>query len=305
MSAGGEHGTKAVLAALGANLGIAVSKLVGFLITGSASMLAESIHSAADSGNQGLLLLGGRRSRKQADEEHPFGYGRERYFWAFVVAMVLFSLGGAFAIFEGIEKIREPHELDQPVVAIVILAVAMVLEGLSFRTAVIEATKVREGTSWWGFIRRAKIPELPIVLLEDLGALLGLVLALLGVTIAHVTDDAVWDGYGTLGIGILLTLIAVVLAVEMKSLLLGESATPKVRALIRTALTEHPGVQSLIHLRTQHLGPDELLVAAKLSFDEGLTIRELADVVDEVEVRVRTAVPAARMIFIEPDVVRT
>jgi cation diffusion facilitator family transporter len=306
MSAGGEgHGTKAILAALAANLGIALSKLVGFVVTGSASMLAEAIHSVADSGNQGLLLLGGRRARKAADEEHPFGYGRERYFWAFVVAMVLFSLGGAFAIFEGIEKIREPHELEQPLVAIAILGVAVLLEGFSFRTAIQESRKVREDATWWAFIRRAKIPELPIVLLEDFGALLGLVLALSGVTIAHLTDDAVWDGYGTLGIGVLLTLIAVVLAVEMKSLLLGESASPRVRTLIRTALAEDPCVQQVIHLRTQHLGPDELLVAAKLSFDEGLSIRELADVVDQVEVRVRTAVPEARLIFIEPDVVRT
>ena len=172
--AGGGHGTRAVIAALLANVGIAVAKFVGFVITGSASMLAESIHSVADSGNQCLLLLGGRRARREADEAHPFGYGRERYFWAFIVALVLFSLGGAFAIFEGIEKIRHPHEVESPAVAIAILLFAVALETYSFRTAIVEADKIRGDASWWQFIRRSKNPELPVVLLEDLGAEIGL-----------------------------------------------------------------------------------------------------------------------------------
>jgi cation diffusion facilitator family transporter len=302
--AGSGHGTKAVIAALIANAGIAVAKFVGFLITGSASMLAESIHSTADSGNQGLLLLGGRRAKKAADQSHPFGYGRERYFWAFIVAMVLFSLGGAFAMFEGVEKIRHPHELESAGVAIGILVVAICLETFSFRTAIVEANHVRGDAGWWQFIRRSKNPELPVVLLEDLGALVGLVLALAGVTLSLVTDDAVWDGYGTLSIGVLLTIIAIVLAIEMKSLLLGETATEAVETSIKAAIEGDPSVESLIHLRTQHIGPEELLVGAKVSFRAGLTVPKLADAVNRVETAVRAAVPEARIMYIEPDVVR-
>ena len=294
-----------MIAALLANAGIAVAKLVGFIITGSASMLAESIHSVADSGNQGLLLLGGTRARKDADEEHPFGYGRERYFWAFVVALVLFSLGGAFAIYEGISKIRHPHEVESPEVAVGILLFAIVLEGLSFRTAVREANAVRDDAGWWQFVRRSKNPELPIVILEDLGALVGLVLALAAVGATLATDDALWDGIGTLSIGVLLSIIAVILAVEMKSLLIGESAAANVQQSIRAAIEVEPAVERLIHLRTQHLGPEELLVAAKVSFLRDLTVPELADAVDRVEVSVRQAVPEAHIIYIEPDVVRT
>jgi cation diffusion facilitator family transporter len=300
--AGGGHGTKAVVAALLANAGIAVAKFVGFLITGSASMLAESIHSVADSGNQGLLLFGGRRARKAADATHPFGYGRERYFWAFVVSMVLFSLGGAFAMFEGIEKIRHPHELESASVAIGILLAAILLETYSFRTAIVEANHVRGDVGWWQFIRRSKNPELPVVLLEDLGALVGLVLALTGVGIALATDDPMWDGIGTLSIGILLTLIAIILAVEMKSLLIGETADDKVEGTIRDLVAADADVQRVIHMRTQHIGPDELLVGAKVSFDGNLSVIDLAAAVNRIETNVRAAVPTARIIYIEPDV---
>jgi cation diffusion facilitator family transporter len=302
--AGHGEGSKAVLAALAANLGIAVSKVVGFALTGSASMLAEAIHSVADSGNQVLLLVGGRRSTRSADRSHPFGYGRERYFWAFVVALVLFSLGGAFATFEGVEKIREPHHLDSAGIAVGILAVAILLEGLSFRTAVGEASKIRGEGGWWSFIRRSRNPELPIVLLEDFGALVGLVLALAGVGLSELTGDPVWDGIGTLAIGVLLSCIAVVLAVEMKSLLIGEPAVASVEAQIVAAIEADVCVRRLIHLRTEHLGPEELLVAAKVSFDEGLSIRDLADCVDRVEAAMRASVPEARIVYLEPDVVR-
>jgi cation diffusion facilitator family transporter len=302
--AGGGHGTKAVVAALLANLGIAVGKLAGFAITGSASMLAESIHSVADSGNQGLLLLGGKRARRAADREHPFGYGRERYFWAFVVALVLFSLGGAFAIYEGVSKIRHPHEVESPGVAVGILGLAILLEGYSFRTAVREANLVRGDAGWWQFIRRSKNPELPVVLLEDLGALIGLVLATGAVLLTLVTDDSVWDGLGTVSIGVLLTGIAIVLAVEMKSLLIGESAEGTTEHAIRTAIEAEPSVERVIHLRTQHLGPEELLVGAKISFLGDLTVPELAAAVDRLEAAVRAAVPAAGIMYIEPDVVR-
>jgi cation diffusion facilitator family transporter len=303
--AGGGHGTKAVIAALLANAGIAVAKFVGFVITGSASMLAESIHSVADSGNQGLLLLGGKRARRQADEEHPFGYGRERFFWAFVVALVLFSLGGAFAIFEGVSKIRHPHEVESPEIAIGILAFAVLLEGFSFRTAIKEADLIRGEAGWWEFIRRSKNPELPVVLLEDLGALIGLVLALGAVVTTLVTDDPLYDGIGTLSIGVLLTVIAIVLAIEMKSLLIGESADKKVRESIRSAIEIEPSVEQLIHMRTQHIGPDELLVAAKVSFLGDLSVPEIAAAVNRVETSVRRAVPTARIMYIEPDVMAT
>jgi len=302
--AGGGHGTKAVIAALLANAGIAVAKFVGFIITGSASMLAESIHSAADSGNQGLLLLGGKRARRAADASHPFGYGRERYFWAFVVALVLFSLGGAFAIYEGISKIRHPHAVESAGVAIGILILAIALETFSFRTAIVEANHVRGDSGWWQFIRRSKNPELPVVLLEDLGALVGLVLALAAVSITLATDDPMWDGIGTLSIGVLLTVIAVVLAIEMKSLLLGETADAKVEESIRAAIEIEPAVERLIHLRTQHIGPDELLIGAKVAFIGDLTVPELASAVNRVETTVRAAVPAARIMYIEPDVMR-
>ncbi|MGH9275887.1 MAG: cation diffusion facilitator family transporter [Acidimicrobiales bacterium] len=302
--AGGGQGTKAVIAALLANAGIAVAKFAGFIITGSASMLAESIHSVADSGNQGLLLLGGKRARRTADESHPFGYGRERYFWAFVVALVLFSLGGAFAIYEGVSKIRHPHEVESPEVAVGILLLAIVLEGFSFRTAVSEANHIRGDAGWWQFIRRSKNPELPVVLLEDLGALIGLVLALAAVGTTLATDDAIWDGIGTLSIGVLLTVIAIVLAIEMKSLLIGETADAKVEQSIRAAIEIEPAVERLIHLRTQHLGPDELLVGAKVSFIADLTVPELAGAVNRVESTVRSAVPSARIMYIEPDVMK-
>jgi cation diffusion facilitator family transporter len=297
-------GSKAIVAAFFANLGIAAAKFVGFVVTGSASMLAESIHSVADTGNQGLLLLGGRRAGKDADELHQFGYGRERYFWAFVVALVLFSLGALFAIYEGISKIRHPHELDSVGVALGILALSIVLEGYSFRTAWKEASHARGGARMSTYIRRARAPELPVVLLEDTGALIGLTLAFVAVVIATITDNAVWDGVGTLCIGILLAVIAVILAVEMKSLLIGEGATPENFRAIRDAIADSPDVDRVIHLRTQHLGPEELLVGAKVQFRRDLSIDELAMAIDEVETRVRAVVPIARPFYIEPDIYR-
>jgi len=296
-------GTRAIVAALGANLGIAVSKFVAFLVTGSASMLAESVHSVADSGNQALLLVGNRVARREATQTHPFGYGRIRYFYAFVVALVIFSLGSLFALYEGVQKLRHPHDLDTPIVAVVVLVVAMGLEGYSFRTAVVESNAVRGGASWPAFIRRAKAPELPVVLLEDFGALLGLLLALLGVGLSWLTGAPAWDGIGTLGIGILLGLIAVVLIVETKSLLIGEGANPDAEAAIRAALVAGQ-VDRLIHLRTLHIGPEELLVAAKISFAGTPTLPEVAAEIDAAERRIRVAVPAAEMIYLEPDLYR-
>lgn len=298
------NSNKAIIAALLANLGIAIAKFAGFLVTASSSLLAESIHSVADTGNQALLLLGGRRSRREATEDHPFGFGRERYFWAFVVALVLFSLGSLFAIFEGVEKLRHPHELESPAVAIVILVVAAVLEGLSFRTAVIESRPLKGDLSWWQFIRRAKQPELPVVLLEDFGALTGLFIALVAVGLTIVTDNGMWDALGTLSIGALLGVIAFVLAQEMKSLLIGESASDDDLVAIRRAIDGAPSVLRVIHLRTEHIGPEELLVGAKIEFEPTLALTELAISIDDVEGRIRAAVPSARVIYLEPDVAR-
>lgn len=302
---GGGHGTKAILAAFFANLGIAIAKFIGFLITRSSSMLAESVHSLADTGNQGLLLLGGKRARRDADALHQFGYGRERYFWAFVVALVLFIGGAVFAIYEGIEKIRHPHHLDSPAVAIGILGVAIALESYSFRTAIVEANPQRRGRSWYRFIRESRSPELPTVLLEDFGALIGLVLALLGVVLATTTDEPVWDGVGTLIIGILLAVIAVVLAIEMKAMLIGEAALVEDDALIRQALAGDVGIDGVIHLRTLYVGPDELLVAAKVAIAGTLTVAELAVAIDAAEARVRQQVPTVKLIYLEPDLQRS
>jgi cation diffusion facilitator family transporter len=302
MSTGGSK--RAVFAALLANLGIAVAKFVGFAFTRSSSMLAEGVHSVADTGNQMLLLLGNRRSQMPPTPEHQFGYGRERYFWGFVVSIVLFALGSMFAIFEGIEKMLNPHPLESTGWALAILAVAAVLEGSSFRTAVTESNRTRQGVSWAKFIRRSKAPELPVLLLEDSGALVGLLLAFVFLLIATITDNSVWDGVGSVLIGLLLGVIAVVLATEMKSLLIGESASPADQDAIRAAINGAPSVRHLIHLRTEHLGPEELLVGAKVDFDPQLTLAELATTIDAVEVEIRTAVPMATVIYLEPDVAR-
>jgi cation diffusion facilitator family transporter len=296
---------KAIIAAFLANLGIAIAKFVGFLITSSAGLLAEAAHSLADTGNQALLLLGGRRARRAADTEHPFGYGRERYFWAFVVALVLFSMGGLFALYEGISKLRDPHEVENLWVAIGILIFAVVLESISLRTAYREAKHRRPpGVSWWAWIRRAKEPELPVVLLEDTGAEIGLVFALTGVLLAHFTDEPRWDALGSIAIGALLVLIAILLAAEMKGLLIGESASGADLARITSTLEGAPAVRRLIHVKTEHLGPDELLVAAKLEFAPELSVDQLAEAIDTAESALRTAVPIARVVYIEPDVYR-
>jgi cation diffusion facilitator family transporter len=298
MSAEGTR--RAIIAAFLANLGIAISKFVAFLLTGSASMLAESIHSVADTGNQGLLFLGGKRSRKAPTEEHPFGFGTERYFWAFIVALVLFTLGSMFALFEGVEKLLHPKSLDSPIWAFGVLGVALVLEGLSLRTAHREADPSRHGRTWWRFIRTTKSPELPVVLLEDTGALVGLVFALVGISLAEITGNPRWDAMGSIGIGLLLGVIAIVLAVEMKSLLIGEAAAPSVERRIREAILDGNEVTRIIHMRTLHLGPDDVLLAAKLEFS-CTTIPELADAIDSVEARVRVSTPIVRLIYFEPD----
>ena len=267
-------------------------------------MLAESIHSLADTGNQALLLLGSRRAQRPADASHPFGYGPVRYFWAFVVAVVLFTLGGVFAVFDGIQKLRSPHSLDSAVWAFGVLAFSAVLESLSFRTGIGEARPLRGDRTWWQFIHRTKDPELPVVLLEDFGALIGLGFAFAGIALAELFHQPRFDAIGSLAIGVLLIAIAIVLAVEMASLLIGEAASPEDVATITDALAGAPSVRRVIHLRTQHLGPDDVMVAAKLEFDRDLSIPQLAAAIDGAEARLRAACPAARLVFLEPDLYR-
>lgn len=295
-----EGGTKAIFAALAANAGIAVAKFAGFAFTGSSSMLAEGVHSVADTSNQALLLLGRRAANRAPNAQHQFGYGRNRYFYAFVVALLLFSLGALFAVYEGVQKIVEPHPLTDPLVAVIILVLAIGLEGYSFRTAMRESNKTRGRRSWWEFIRKAKDPDLPVVLLEDTGALLGLVFALAGVGLTLLTGDPVWDGVGTLAIGALLGTIAAILIVEMKSLLIGEGAEPALLAEIVQEL-EAGAVEKVIHIRTEYLGPEEILVAAKISLCGTPDIAEVATAIDDAELRLRARVPQARWIYLEPD----
>jgi len=299
-----EGSTKAILAALVANAGIAAAKFVGYLITGSSSMLAEAVHSVADTSNQGLLLFGQREARKEANSLHQFGYGRSRYFYSFVVALVLFSLGAIFALYEGYHKISHPQPLNSPLVAVAILVVAIGLESYSFRTAMVESRPLKGGSSWWQFIRRSRNPELPVVLLEDTGALIGLVFALLGVGLTMLTGDAIWDGIGTAMIGALLGVIAVILMVEMHSLLIGEGATVDECNAIEAALVATEHVDRVIHLRTQYLGPEEMLVGAKIALAADTDLATVARTIDNAEAAVRAKVPAAKVIYLEPDLDR-
>jgi cation diffusion facilitator family transporter len=296
-------GTRAIIAALGANLGIAATKFIAFALTGSSSMLAESIHSVADSGNQALLLLGGKRARREATPEHPFGFGRERYVYAFIVSIVLFTVGGLFALYEGYHKLIDPHPIDAwQWVPIVVLVIAIGLEGFSFRTAIQESNKLRARSTWVQFIRRSRVPELPVVLLEDFAALIGLVFALFGVSLTLATGNGTWDGIGTVLIGLLLVSVAVILAIETKSLLIGESATRENVSQIEKAIVDGHEIERIIHMKTMHLGPEELLVAAKVGVPRAATAADVADAIDAAERRIRSAVPIARVIYIEPDI---
>jgi cation diffusion facilitator family transporter len=297
------EGAKAIVAALSANAGIAVAKFIGFLFTGSSSMLAEAVHSLADTANEGLLLLGRKTSKRRASRAHPFGYGRERYFYSFIVAMLLFTVGAIFAVYEGIQKVLAPEPIESPLIAVIILVLAMGLEGYSFRTAMHESREARGKVGYWRFIREAKAPELPVVLIEDTAALIGLVFALLGVGLSVLTGNPVWDGVGTICIGTLLGTLAAVLIVEMKSLLIGEGATTTQVNRIIAELAQDQ-VDRVIHIRTQYLSPDELLVAAKIAFVGELPLAEVARAIDAAERRVRAAVPLAKLIYLEPDLDR-
>lgn len=296
---------KAILAAFLANLGIAIAKFIGFAITRSSSMLAEGVHSLADTGNQGLLFLGGRRAKRDETPMHPYGYGRERYFWSFAVALVLFSMGGLFALYEGIAKFRHPHEIENLPVAIGILVFALALESYSLHTAIKESRPFKGPTvSWWTFIRTTKQPELPVVLLEDVGAQVGLVLALGGIAMAEATGDARWDAVGSISIGLLLIVIAIVLMIEMKSLLIGEAAGHSTKDAIVEAIESSDGVDRLIHMRTQHIGPDEILVTAKVEYSSSMGFDDVVEAINATEDAIRAVVPSATVIYLEPDLHR-
>ncbi len=299
-----EGGSKAIVAALSANLGIAATKFVAFLLSGSSSMLAESVHSFADSGNQVLLLVGGKRAKRAADEEHPFGFGRERYVYAFMVAIILFTIGGVYSIYEGVHKLEHPAPIERVWIPIVILLISIGLESYSLRTALKESAEHRHGVSVLEFVRRAKAPELPVVLLEDMAALIGLALALVGVALAAITGDGVWDGIGTVAIGVLLVLVAIVLGVEVKSLLIGEGASPADATAISRAALAGDDIERIIHMKTLYLGPDELMVGMKVAVSATDSAQQVSAAIDALEKRIRAAVPAARVIYIEPDVDR-
>ena len=296
-----EGGKKAVIAALMANVGIAISKFIAFFFTGSSSMLSEAIHSVADSSNQVLLLVGNRRSQKPADEKHPFGYGRRRFVYGFIVAVVLFLIGGLFSLYEGLHKWQDPEPLNDWWIAVLVLVIAIGLETVSFRTALREANKSRGKRSLANFVKDSRQPELPVILLEDAGALVGLVFALIGVGMAVITGDGRWDAVGAMAVGTLLVVIAIFLAMEMATMLVGESALPEEVAAIRAALESAPLVERVIHLRTVHVGPDELLVAAKIAISQSETAAGIAAGINEAELALRAAVPTARYVFIEPD----
>ena len=297
-----DGGTKAILAALAANLGLAITKFIAFLLTKSSAMLAESVHSVADSGNQILLLVGGKRAKREATPRHPFGYSRARYYYAFLVAVVLFTVGGLYALYESWHKFQHPEPIESwHWVPVTVLSVGIVLEGLSFRTAIVESNKVRGRQGWASFIKRSRSPELPVILLEDLAALLGLVFALVGVSMTLITNDGIWDAASTAAIGLLLVVVAIVLAIETKSLLMGESATVEDLAKIDAAFVD-AGIDDVIHLRTMHLGPEEILVAAKVGLPPQISMTKAAALINDAETRIREAVPAAKRIYLEPDI---
>ena len=297
--------TKAIFAALGANVGIATTKFIAAAVSGSASMLAEAIHSVADSGNQVLLLIGGKRAAAEASKTHPFGYGRRRYVYAFMVSIVLFSVGGMFSIVEGFNKLSHPHELENAWLPLLVLGVSILLESFSLYTALKAAKEERGRTSLIKFIRHAKSPELPVVLLEDMAALLGLVFALVGVGMTVLTHDAIWDAIGTLAIGFLLVAVAIILGLETSSLLIGEGATDRDEDKIVAALKTVVGEKGIIHLKTLYLGPDELMLAAKIAVSGKSTAVEIAKTIDAAEAAVRKALPVTRVIYLEPDVLRS
>lgn len=308
-----QGGNRAIIAALAANAFIAVTKFGAWALTGAASMLAEGVHSVADTSNQILLLRGGAVAKREATEEHPFGYGRAPFISAFLVSVILFSLGGLFALYEAFHKYEEiaaghPNELLESQwwwVPIAVLGFAIIAESFSFRTAIRESLPLKGKKTWAQFIRSAKSPDLPVILLEDFAALLGLIFALIGVGMTLITHNSYWDVIGTSLIGVLLILVAITLAYETRSLLLGEAATPEAIAGITAALAGADGVRRVIHLKTLHLGPSEILVAAKIAVEPTESAARVAEVIDNAETAIRAANSEVTALYLEPDIDRS
>ncbi|MDE0132526.1 MAG: cation diffusion facilitator family transporter [bacterium] len=298
MASGGSR--LAIIAALVANSTIAVAKFFAFLITGSAAMLAEAIHSVADSSNQGLLLYGSRAARQPADMSHPFGRGKEVYFWGFLVAVMLFFGGGVWAFLHGWEAIAHAEPLGDLRASFIVLSLALVLESISFGVALREFNRHRGTKPMWRAIRESKDASLIVILLEDTAAMLGLIFALVGTTLASTTGDSRWDGAASLLIGVMLAVVAVLLAAEIKALLIGEAAGRQERALIRAVLLGMDEVTGVGRLLTMHLGPDDLLVNVEVDFVESLGTLEIADAITKAEQAIREKIPVAGNIFVEP-----
>jgi len=297
---------KAVVAALAGNLGVALSKLVAWFFTGSSAMLAETLHSFADTGNQVFLLLGLKLGRRPPDEAHPFGYGRERYFWAFIVALSIFSIGGLFSVVEGLRKIAHPHPIENPALTYVALGIAAVLEGAVLRVAWREFKhwRARNPGPFLQALRTSKSPTILVVLFEDTAALLGILVATVGISLTLITGDAVFDGLASLLIGVILFAAAAFIGWRTRGLLIGEAATEADRRRIQEAVAGVPQVASLLETLTLHLGPEDVLVNLNVHFVDGLSTDDLERAVDEIETRIRAAVPTARRIFIEAESLR-
>lgn len=291
---------KSILFALSANMGIAITKTIAAVITGSGAMLAESIHSFADCGNQGLLFLGLKSSKKKPDIEHPLGYGKEIYFWSFVVALILFSMGGLFSIYEGIHKISVHEGLKSPVIAIVVLSVSMILEAASLFGCLTQIKKLRHKESLWKWVKNSRKSELIVVLGEDIAALLGLALALVAVVLSAITGNPVFDAFGSIGIGILLVIISFFLAFKVKSLLIGRSTDDKTREEIKLFLESRPEITSIYNMITLQLGPD-IMVAVKVKMTEVDSVKLLMKNINKCESELKKQNPAIRWVFFEPD----
>jgi cation diffusion facilitator family transporter len=296
------HSLAHIYLSLAANLGIAVAKGVAAFFTGSGAMLAETIHSVADCGNQVLLLIGVRGARKAPSESHPLGYGRNAFFWSFMVALLLFSLGGMFSIYEGIHKILEPEPVEKVWLGVGILAFSLVLEAGSLWGAVREMRKRSRQKPLMRFVRDTTDSDLVIVFGENAAAVLGLGLALGALALAHVTGDARWDAAGSIGIGLVLIIVAVFLAVEVKSLLVGERAEPELELAVREIVTGEPAMQAVWRIITVQQGPGEVLLAMKVEFAPAVSAREIPEAINRFETKLRARRPDARWIFVEPDI---
>jgi cation diffusion facilitator family transporter len=293
---------RSVLAALAANTAIAIAKAVAAVISGSSAMLAEALHSVADTGNQLLLLLGLQRSERPPDESHPFGHGKARFFWALIVAVLLFTVGGGFSIYQGVHGLVAGHELPDPTIALIVIGLAICFEGYAWRTAYQQLQAERRGRSIAGALRNSKDPEVLTVLAEDTAAISGLLVAALGIGLATLTGEAAFDAAASVVIGLLLLVVAFLLGRENAMLLIGEGIDPQIREAIEEAIREVDGVEGLLELLTMHLGPDEVLVTADVRFSDDLSTEEIAHTIDRVEAAVREVAPEAKRIYVEPEI---